>query len=253
MSRRRRLVPWRRRPSCSTVALDQTYDYLVPDGLELEPGCFVLVPFGPQSRIGVVWDNPVGEHRQARRSQEAQDHRRAPRRAAAAADLAAVRRVDRALLARPSRHGRAHDDERAHRLRAGEAALRRDARGGRVRAAAHDAGAPARARRGGRRRDPRQVGARRRGPVLDRRRRRARGVGKSRRGGDPGEARPAARSQAPRHRVHARAGAGRARAAVGGRWRQLLGLAARRRHRLGQDRGLLRGGRAHAASAGSRR
>ena len=48
-------------PVLLTVALDQTYDYLVPDGLELEPGCFVLVPFGPQSRIGVVWDTPVGE------------------------------------------------------------------------------------------------------------------------------------------------------------------------------------------------
>ena len=35
---------------------------------------------------------------------------------------------------------------------------------------------------------------------------------------------------------------------VGRRRRQLLGDAARRRHRLGQDRGLFRGGRAHAAS-----
>jgi primosomal protein N' (replication factor Y) len=40
--------------------LDQTYDYLVPEGLEVEPGAFVLVPFGPQTRIGVVWDAPVG-------------------------------------------------------------------------------------------------------------------------------------------------------------------------------------------------
>ncbi len=48
-------------PVVLAVALDQTYDYLVPEGLELEPGCFVLVPFGPQSRIGVVWDKPVGE------------------------------------------------------------------------------------------------------------------------------------------------------------------------------------------------
>ena len=38
------------------VALDQTYDYLVPDGLELLPGEFVAVPFGPQERIGIVWD-----------------------------------------------------------------------------------------------------------------------------------------------------------------------------------------------------
>ena len=43
--------------------LDQTYDYLVPEGLEIEPGCFVLVPFGAQTRIGVVWDVAVGEAR----------------------------------------------------------------------------------------------------------------------------------------------------------------------------------------------
>ncbi|MBR2535133.1 MAG: primosomal protein N' [Hyphomicrobium sp.] len=42
------------------VALDQTYDYLVPKGLDLAPGSFVLVPFGPQSRIGIVWDEPRG-------------------------------------------------------------------------------------------------------------------------------------------------------------------------------------------------
>jgi primosomal protein N' (replication factor Y) (superfamily II helicase) len=48
-------------PVLMTVALDQTYDYLVPDGLEPQPGAFVLVPFGPQSRIGVVWDRAVGE------------------------------------------------------------------------------------------------------------------------------------------------------------------------------------------------
>jgi len=40
--------------------LDQTYDYLVPAGVEIEPGCFVLVPFGAQTRIGVVWDKPLG-------------------------------------------------------------------------------------------------------------------------------------------------------------------------------------------------
>ncbi len=50
-----------RAPVVLTVALDQSYDYLVPDGLELEPGCFVVVPFGPQTRVGVVWDAAVGE------------------------------------------------------------------------------------------------------------------------------------------------------------------------------------------------
>jgi primosomal protein N' (replication factor Y) len=48
-------------PVLLPVALDQTYDYLVPGGLALEPGCFVVVPFGAQSRIGIVWDAPVGE------------------------------------------------------------------------------------------------------------------------------------------------------------------------------------------------
>ena len=45
-------------PVLLPVALDQTYDYLLPDGLEARPGAFVLVPFGPQQRIGVVWDGP---------------------------------------------------------------------------------------------------------------------------------------------------------------------------------------------------
>jgi primosomal protein N' (replication factor Y) len=40
--------------------LSQTYDYLVPPGLEAQPGAFVLVPFGAQTRIGVVWDAPLG-------------------------------------------------------------------------------------------------------------------------------------------------------------------------------------------------
>ncbi len=41
--------------------LDQTYDYLVPQGMNIEPGGFVLVPFGPQTRMGVVWDKPQGD------------------------------------------------------------------------------------------------------------------------------------------------------------------------------------------------
>ena len=47
-------------PVLLPVGLDQTYDYLVPAGIEVEPGAFVLVPFGPQTRIGVVWDGPFG-------------------------------------------------------------------------------------------------------------------------------------------------------------------------------------------------
>src|SRR6476469_8550408 len=51
----------RRVPVLLPVALDQTYDYLLPDGLQTSPGAFVLVPFGPQTRIGGVWNVPVGE------------------------------------------------------------------------------------------------------------------------------------------------------------------------------------------------
>lgn len=53
-------------PILLPVALDQTYDYFVPAHLDLEPGCFVLVPFGPQLRVGIVWDKPVtSEHLKA--------------------------------------------------------------------------------------------------------------------------------------------------------------------------------------------
>ena len=47
-------------PVLLPVALDQTYDYLAPADVSAEPGSFVLVPFGPQVRIGIVWDRPVG-------------------------------------------------------------------------------------------------------------------------------------------------------------------------------------------------
>jgi primosomal protein N' (replication factor Y) len=50
-----------RLPVLLPVALDQTYDYLLPSGLEASPGAFVLVPFGSQTRLGVVWDTPCGE------------------------------------------------------------------------------------------------------------------------------------------------------------------------------------------------
>jgi primosomal protein N' (replication factor Y) len=43
-------------PVLLPVALDQTYDYKLPAGVTVSAGQFVLVPFGPQSRIGIVWD-----------------------------------------------------------------------------------------------------------------------------------------------------------------------------------------------------
>jgi primosomal protein N' (replication factor Y) (superfamily II helicase) len=48
-------------PVLLPVALDQTYDYLLPADLQAAPGAFVLVPFGPQSRIGIVWDTACGD------------------------------------------------------------------------------------------------------------------------------------------------------------------------------------------------
>ncbi len=55
------VVTGRRVPILMPVALDQTYDYLVPEGLDPQPGQFVQVPFGPQFRIGIVWDKPAGQ------------------------------------------------------------------------------------------------------------------------------------------------------------------------------------------------
>jgi primosomal protein N' (replication factor Y) len=56
-------------PVLLPVALDQTYDYLLPDEMagspavapQVTPGAFVLVPFGTQTRLGVVWDAPFGD------------------------------------------------------------------------------------------------------------------------------------------------------------------------------------------------
>jgi 3'DNA-binding domain (3'BD) len=40
-------------PILMPVALDRTYDHLLPPGVEALPGQFVMVPFGAQSRIGI--------------------------------------------------------------------------------------------------------------------------------------------------------------------------------------------------------
>lgn len=41
-----------------TSPVEKTYDYLVPEGLNLERGDYVLVPLGPRAVHGVVWDFP---------------------------------------------------------------------------------------------------------------------------------------------------------------------------------------------------
>ena len=47
-------------PVLLPLAIDMSYDYLVPDGLQLAPGDFVRVPLGSKERLGVVLDEPVG-------------------------------------------------------------------------------------------------------------------------------------------------------------------------------------------------
>ena len=42
------------------LALPAPYDYLVPKGIEVEPGQFVVVPLGPVDYLGVVWPRPEG-------------------------------------------------------------------------------------------------------------------------------------------------------------------------------------------------
>ncbi len=43
------------------LALPAAYDYLVPEGMEVAPGQFVVVPLGPVDYLGVVWTRPEGE------------------------------------------------------------------------------------------------------------------------------------------------------------------------------------------------
>jgi primosomal protein N' (replication factor Y) (superfamily II helicase) len=49
-------------PVLLPLAIDTPYDYLVPEGEDLAPGDFVLVPIGPRKEIGVVWEpNPTAK------------------------------------------------------------------------------------------------------------------------------------------------------------------------------------------------
>ena len=48
-------------PVLLPLALPAPYDYLVPKGLQVEPGQFVVVPLGPVDYLGVIWPRPEGE------------------------------------------------------------------------------------------------------------------------------------------------------------------------------------------------
>jgi len=47
-------------PVLLPLALPAPYDYLLPKGLELEPGSFVVAPLGPADYLGAVWRRPAG-------------------------------------------------------------------------------------------------------------------------------------------------------------------------------------------------
>ena len=129
------------------LALPAPYDYLVPKGMQVEPGQFVVAPLGPVEYLGVVWTRPEGEAPPEIKPQEApraiveviDDVPKLPRVSLDFADW-----VANYTLSSPGMV-LAHDDERGPRLRSAGAALRRAA-GGRA-ARAHDAGPRPRASR----------------------------------------------------------------------------------------------------------
>ncbi|HVX76519.1 MAG TPA: primosomal protein N', partial [Bradyrhizobium sp.] len=56
------------------VALDQTYSYRAPRGMELKPGDVVCVPLGPREVAAVVWaENPNPDPRLHNRLKDVSD------------------------------------------------------------------------------------------------------------------------------------------------------------------------------------
>jgi len=47
-------------PVLLPLALPAPYDYLLPDGMTVEPGSFVVAPLGPSDYLGAVWRHPAG-------------------------------------------------------------------------------------------------------------------------------------------------------------------------------------------------
>ena len=48
-------------PVLLPLALPAPYDYLVPEGIEVTSGQFVVAPLGTVEYLGVVWPRPEGE------------------------------------------------------------------------------------------------------------------------------------------------------------------------------------------------
>ena len=214
------------------------------------PATSSRVPLGAREALGVVWADDVDDP--ARPAQPHQGRRAQARLSAAQAGAAQVRRLGVGL----------HAQRRAAwccacacawaRSRAGAREGRRAAR--RPAAEAHDRGARARAAAARRRHGAHQERGRARGRRVGRRDRRA---DRRRHAGDAGAAAGAggaparSRSRTCRNSPTRSAPAADALRATVDEGR-LFGDAGRRRHRLGQDRGLFRGGGAKRSGAASR-
>ena len=124
------------------VALDQAYSYRVPAGLELAPGDVVAVPLGARECIGVVWARePAPNPRLHNRLKDVDDKLDVPPLKAELRQFVDwVSELHAGLARHGAAHGAAHGRASRPRARARRRAPRRPA------AAAHDAGARARAR-----------------------------------------------------------------------------------------------------------
>jgi hypothetical protein len=111
-------------PVLLPLALPAPYDYLVPEGVEVEPGQFVVAPLGTVEYLAVVWPRPEGipkpqiERAKLREIVEVLDDvPKLPRVSLEFADWVASY-----TLSSPGMVP-AHDDERRPRLRSSGAAL----------------------------------------------------------------------------------------------------------------------------------
>ncbi len=232
-------------PVLLPLPLDLTYDYIAPEGEALRPGDFVLVPIGPRKEVGVVWERsadakPV-DPKKLKAIVERFELPPLPETARRFADWVARYTLSpRGMVLKMMMSAYevfSPDTPRWGYRLAGPAPVRMTAERKRVIEAAE--GEPDLAEGGTRRTRRRQLWRDRRpcaGGHLHARRTAARQAAFAKGGfrptgsvGGAGLCRPCA------------AGAGR-----GGR---LLGVADRRRHRLGQDGGLFRGGGGSPAPA----
>jgi hypothetical protein len=156
--------------------------------------------------------------------------------------------MGRALHAGTPRHGGAHDDGRTRRVRAFTPTHRRCPQQGGPRAATYDAGPQARPSDRRRRARARQARVGGRGGMLDWRHRRPHRGRHAHRSCHPRAAPGCPKSSSRARRFQRRASACRACPARCRRCCELFGDAARWRHRIRQDRGLLRSRGAHAGA-----